>query len=221
MICIWKYRQISIHQMKCISLTSQKNAWKSGHFIHVTVPQPLRMGGCADIDTRWRNIPSHSPPHHPTVKPLPLFLLSTLTKHTLAWGHCATVPTFSLWKLWLACCQLVHWQKHTFWWTVFSHSKSSYRHGRTLSTSAQKPRNSCTQTSWWTQRIDCNHMKQFPIFCEGTNASVFCFWSDDGTDRESPDNVSETNTLPYLSFNLSIHWMCNTEWKRRVLPGCA
>ena len=59
---------------------------------HMTVPQPLRTSGCADIDNCWRNTPSHPPPHHPTVKPLPLFPFSTLTKHTLAWGY--TVDLF-------------------------------------------------------------------------------------------------------------------------------
>ena len=37
---------------------------------YVTLPQGRGMGEWADIDNCWWDMPSHSLPHHPTIKPL-------------------------------------------------------------------------------------------------------------------------------------------------------
>ena len=59
-------------------------------------------------------MPWHSHPHHPPIKPTLFHSLSTLSQHTLAWGHNAIVPTsLSFETVWMAHCQLVHWQKPT------------------------------------------------------------------------------------------------------------
>ena len=66
----------------------------TGFDTHLTAPQPWGTGGWADIDNCWWNTPSHSPPHHPTIKTLPLSLSFALIQHALARGHSAIVPTF-------------------------------------------------------------------------------------------------------------------------------
>ena len=79
---------------------------------HMTVPQPLRTGGFADVDNCWRNTPSHSPPHHPTLKHLPLSPLFQPSRNTPCLGVIAWHPlSIFLETVWLAQCWMVHWYK--------------------------------------------------------------------------------------------------------------
>ena len=65
----------------------------TGFDTHETVPRGWGMGGRAEVDNYWWNMPSHSLQHHPPIKTPPSFSLFTHTQYALAWGYSAIVHT--------------------------------------------------------------------------------------------------------------------------------